>query len=41
MAFSTEDISIENRTHVGRQLFKGKLDVIGAYIYNDGFTYGN
>ena len=41
MAFSTEDISIENRTHAGRQLFKGKLDVIGAYIYNDGFTYGN
>lgn len=41
MAFSTEDISIENRTHAGRQLFKGKLDVIGAYIYNDGYTPGN
>lgn len=41
MAFSTEDISIENRTHAGRQLFKGKLDVTGAYIYNDGFVPGN
>ena len=41
MAFSTEDISIENRTHAGRQLFKGKLDVVCAYIYNDGFTPGN
>ncbi|HIW03918.1 MAG TPA: DNA topoisomerase 4 subunit A [Firmicutes bacterium] len=40
VAFSTEDISIENRTHAGRQLFKGKLDIIAAYIYNDGFTPG-
>ncbi len=40
MAFSTEDISIENRTHAGRQLFKGRLDIIGAYVYNDSFTAG-
>ena len=41
MAFSTEDVSIENRTHAGRQLFKGRLDVVGGYIYNDGCVNGN
>lgn len=41
MAFSTEDISIQNRTHAGKQLFKGRLDIVAGYIYNDDFVSGN
>ncbi len=38
IAFSTEDIVIENRTQPGKQLFKGKLDIVAGYIYNDDLT---
>ncbi len=41
MAFSTEDISIQNRTHAGKQLFKGRLDIVAGYIYNDEFSNGS
>ena len=41
MAFSTEDISIQNRTHAGKQLFKGRLDIVAGYIYNDEYTSGS
>lgn len=41
MAFSTEDISIQNRTHAGKQLFKGRLDIVAGYIYNDDFVSGS
>lgn len=34
-AFSTENFSIENRTHAGRALLKGKVTVSGGLIYND------
>ena len=35
IAFSTEDIVIQNRTQPGKQLFKGSLDIVAGYIYND------
>lgn len=38
LAFSTEDVNIENRTQMGKQLFKGKLEIIGGYIYNSAET---
>lgn len=41
MAFSTEDVIIANRTQPGKQLFKGKLDIVAGYIYNDDFVHGN
>ena len=34
-AFSTEDLVIENRTHQGRPLIKGKHTVGSVYVYND------
>ena len=34
-AFSTENFPIENRTHCGRALLKGKMPVSGGLIYND------
>ncbi len=34
-AFSTEDLVIENRTHQGRPLVKGKHSIGKVYIYND------
>ncbi len=34
-AFSTENFSIENRTHVGKPLLKGKHSISAAYAYND------
>ncbi len=39
IAFSTEDIVIENRTQPGKQLFKGKLDIVAGYVYNDDLTW--
>lgn len=39
-AFSTEDLSIESRTHAGRALVKGKVAVEAVYIYNSGFVNG-
>ena len=41
LSFSTEDIVIENRTQPGRQLFKGKMEIIAGYIYNDSYLSGN
>ena len=34
-AFSTENFVIENRTHPGRPLLKGKHDIVACYRYND------
>ena len=34
-AFSTENFPIENRTHAGRALLKGKMRVARGLIYND------
>ncbi len=34
-AFSTENFTIENRTHAGKPLLRGKHNISGAYIYND------
>ncbi|MCI9032435.1 MAG: DNA topoisomerase 4 subunit A [Clostridia bacterium] len=34
-AFSTENFPIENRTHCGKALLKGKMLVSGGLIYND------
>lgn len=39
-AFSTEDLAIENRTHSGRPLIKGKLKVSRVLVYNDKLTNG-
>ena len=39
-AFSTEDLSIENRTHGGRALVKGKIAVDKVFIYNSGYING-
>ncbi len=39
IAFSTEDIVIENRTQPGKQLFKGKLDIVAGDVYNDDLTW--
>ena len=41
IAFSTEDIVIQNRTQPGKQLFKGSLDIVAGYIYNDEAAAGN
>ena len=41
IAFSTEDIVIQNRTQPGKQLFKGSLDIVAGYIYNDEAVAGN
>ena len=38
--FSTENINIENRTHQGRPLVKGKRHVGKVYIYNDKIVQG-
>ncbi|MDE7464110.1 MAG: hypothetical protein K2M48_03680, partial [Clostridiales bacterium] len=34
-AFSTENFSIENRTHIGKPLLKGKHTISAGYAYND------
>ena len=34
-AFSTENFTIENRTHAGKPLLRGKHNISGAHIYND------
>lgn len=34
-AFSTENFSIENRTHRGKPLLKGKHEITACYTYND------
>ena len=34
-AFSTENFPIENRTHAGRALLKGKMNVANGLVYND------
>ena len=41
IAFSTEDIVIQNRTQPGKQLFKGKLDIVAGHIYTDEVRSGN
>lgn len=40
LAFSTEDVNVENRTQSGKQLFKGKLEIVAGYIYNNDQTDG-
>lgn len=39
-AFSTEDLSIESRTHAGRALVKGKIAVDKVFIYNSNYING-
>lgn len=39
-AYSTENFSIENRTHAGRALLKGKHVVSAGYAYNDKLING-
>ena len=39
-AFSTEDLSIESRTHAGRALVKGKVAVEKVFIYNSNYING-
>ncbi len=39
-AFSTEDLSIESRTHAGRALVKGKVAVDKVFIYNSNYING-
>ena len=39
-AFSTEDLSIESRTHGGRALVKGKVAVDKVFIYNSNYING-
>lgn len=41
IAFSTEDMEIADRTKPGKQLFKGRLDIVAGYIYNDDYLFGN
>ena len=39
-AYSTESFAIENRTHVGKPLLKGKHNIIAGYAYNDKLING-
>ncbi|MCM1367970.1 MAG: DNA topoisomerase 4 subunit A [Roseburia sp.] len=39
-AYSTENFSIENRTHVGKPLLKGKHTVVAGFAYNDKLIRG-
>lgn len=39
-AYSTENFSIENRTHIGKPLIKGKSEVTNCFIYYDRFVKG-
>jgi len=39
-AYSTENFTIENRTHIGRPLLKGKHDIVAGYPYNDKPIFG-
>ncbi len=39
-AYSTENLPIENRTHAGRPLLKGKHTINACYIYNDKLING-
>ena len=38
-AYSTENFSIENRTHAGKPLLRGKHTIIAGYAYKDSLTY--
>ncbi len=40
LPFSTEDVMIGNRTQPGKQLFRGRSEIIAGYIYNDSITNG-
>ena len=37
-SYSTEALSIENRTHAGRPIIKGKAKIKEGLIYNDKLT---
>ena len=39
-AYSTENFAIENRTHAGKPLLKGKHTVVAGYAYNDKLING-
>lgn len=39
-AYSTENFTIENRTHIGKPLLKGKHTVVAGYAYNDKLING-
>ncbi|MCH5350835.1 MAG: DNA topoisomerase 4 subunit A [Clostridiales bacterium] len=39
-AFSTENFPIENRTHSGKPLLKGKHEILACYCYNDKLVNG-
>ncbi len=39
-AFSTENFTIENRTHIGKPLLKGKHEIVACYAYNDKLIRG-
>ena len=39
-AYSTENFSIENRTHAGKPLLRGRHKILGAYPYNDKLCNG-
>lgn len=39
-AYSTENFAIENRTHIGKPLLKGKHTIAAGYVYNDKLTNG-
>lgn len=39
-AYSTENFSIENRTHAGKPLLKGKHTIAAGYAYNDKLING-
>ncbi|MDE5562025.1 MAG: DNA topoisomerase 4 subunit A [Clostridiales bacterium] len=38
-AYSTENFSIENRTHAGKPMLRGRHTVVAGYAYNDKLTY--
>ncbi len=38
-AYSTENFTIENRTHTGKPLLKGKHMIVAGYPYKDKLTY--
>ncbi|MCH5155047.1 MAG: DNA topoisomerase 4 subunit A [Clostridiales bacterium] len=37
-AYSTENFAIENRTHAGKPLLKGRHTIVAGYAYNDKLT---
>ncbi|MDE5592506.1 MAG: hypothetical protein K2I75_01075, partial [Clostridiales bacterium] len=38
-AYSTENFSIENRTHAGKPMLRGRHTIVAGYAYNDKLTY--